>query len=62
MCFALQDFTTGWQQLEEGIAMRCAISPILFVVAFEIILNGARQTVGGIKRLHLPSVRKLSSW
>ncbi|KAK0155306.1 hypothetical protein N1851_002364 [Merluccius polli] len=43
MCFSLQDFTTGWQQLEVGIAMGCAISPILFVAAFEIILIGARQ-------------------
>ena len=56
MCFALQDFITGWQQLEVGIAMGCAISPILFVAAFEIILIGARQTVGGIK---LPSGQKL---
>ena len=48
MCFSLQDFTTGWQQLEVGIAMGCAISPILFVAAFEIILIGARQMVGGI--------------
>ena len=49
MCFSLQDFTTGWQQLEVGIALGCAISPILFVAAFEIILIGARQMVGGIK-------------
>lgn len=45
-CFALQDFTTGWQQLEVGI---CAISPILFITAFEITLGGVRQAVGGIK-------------
>ncbi|KAJ8385386.1 hypothetical protein AAFF_G00190070 [Aldrovandia affinis] len=43
MCFALQDFTIRWQQLEVGIAMGCSISPILFVAAFEIILIGARQ-------------------
>ncbi|KAJ8412463.1 hypothetical protein AAFF_G00127990 [Aldrovandia affinis] len=49
MCFALQDFTIGWQKLEVGIAMGCSISPILFVAAFEIILIGARQMVGGIK-------------
>lgn len=49
MCFALQDFTTGCQQLEEGIAMGCAISSILFVAAFEVILVGARQMVGGVK-------------
>ena len=56
MCFALQGFTTGWQHLEVGIAMGCAVSPILFVAAFEIILIGARQMVGGIK---LPSGQRL---
>lgn len=56
MCFALRDFTTGWQQLEVGIAMGCALSPILFVSAFEVILIGARQMVGGIK---LPSGQRL---
>lgn len=30
-CFALQNFTTGWQLQEVGIAMGCAISPILFI-------------------------------
>ncbi|KAJ8391007.1 hypothetical protein AAFF_G00097850 [Aldrovandia affinis] len=45
MCFALQDFTIGWQQLEVGIAMGWSISPILFVAAFEIILIGSRQMV-----------------
>lgn len=48
MCFSLQDFTTGCQRLEVGIAMGCAISPILFVAAFEVILIGARQMVGGM--------------
>lgn len=56
MCFSTQDFTTGWQRLEVGIAMGCAISPILFVAAFEIILIGARQMAGGIK---LPSGQRL---
>ena len=37
--------------------MGCTISPIVFVAAFEIILIGARQTVGGIK---LPSGKKLT--
>ncbi len=56
MCVALQGFTTGWQHLEVGIAMGCAISPVLLVAAFEIILIGARQMVGGIK---LPSGQRL---
>ncbi len=49
MCFALKKVTTGWQQLEVGIAMGCSISPILFVAAFEVILIGARQVVGGVR-------------
>lgn len=48
MCFALKKVTTGWQQLEVGIAMGCFISPILFVAAFEVILIRARQVVGGV--------------
>lgn len=56
MCFELQGFMTWWQHLEVGIAMGCAISPILFVAAFEVILIGARQIVGGIK---LPSGQRL---
>lgn len=56
MCCTHQDFTTGWQQLEVGIAMGCSISPILFIAAFEIILIGARKMVGGVK---LPSGQRL---
>ncbi|KAK0146800.1 LINE-1 reverse transcriptase [Merluccius polli] len=56
MCCTHQDFTTGWQRLEVGIAMGCSISPILFVAAFEIILIGARKMVGGVK---LPSGQRL---
>ncbi|KAL7877528.1 hypothetical protein SRHO_G00041710 [Serrasalmus rhombeus] len=41
-------FTTGWQQFEVGIAMGCSISPILFVVAFEVILIGVRQVARGL--------------
>lgn len=35
MCCSHQDFTTDWQQLEVGNAMRGSISPILFVAAFD---------------------------
>lgn len=34
---------------EVGIAMGCAISPILFVAALKVILIGARQVVGGVR-------------
>ncbi|KAG1925338.1 hypothetical protein F2P79_025614 [Pimephales promelas] len=56
ICCTHEDFTTKWQRLEVGIAMGCLISPILFVAAFEIILIGARQVVGGVK---LPSGQRL---
>ncbi len=56
MCFALKKVTTGWQQLEVGIAMGCSISPIRFVAAFEVILIGARQVVGGVR---LPAGQRL---
>ncbi|CAM4536072.1 unnamed protein product [Leuciscus chuanchicus] len=49
MCFALQDFSTGWQQLEVGIAMGCAISPILFVSAFEAVRNANPKVLTGRK-------------
>jgi len=51
-----QDFTTGWQQLELGIAIGCSVSPILFVATFKVILMGARVMVGGMK---LPSGQRL---
>ncbi|CAJ1087223.1 LINE-1 retrotransposable element ORF2 protein [Xyrichtys novacula] len=50
--FTLQDFTTGWQQLQMG----CAISPILFVAAFGTFPIGEKQMVGGLK---LPSGQRL---
>ncbi len=56
MCFALKKVTTGWQQLEVGITMGCSISPILFVAAFEVILIGVRQVVGGVR---LPAGQRL---
>ncbi|XP_078665283.1 uncharacterized protein LOC144907786 [Branchiostoma floridae x Branchiostoma belcheri] len=56
ICVATNQFTTEWQQLEKGIAMGCTISPLLFVLGFEIFLIGARQVAGGIK---LPSGQRL---
>jgi len=36
-CFTLEGYILGWQQLECGIVMGCAIFPILFVLGFEVI-------------------------
>ncbi len=49
LCYTMQDAATGWHKLEKGIAMGCAISPILFTAAFEIILIGGRQMVRGVR-------------
>lgn len=49
MSFSMEGFTTGWQQLEVGVAMGCSVSPFPFVAAFEVILIGARQMGRGLK-------------
>ena len=36
--FTLKDYTTKWQALEIGIMIGCVISPLLFVLAVELIL------------------------
>ncbi|GFR86575.1 reverse transcriptase [Elysia marginata] len=41
MRFSTSDYTTNWINLEVGIAMGCTISPILFVMAMEVILKAA---------------------
>ncbi|KAL1266945.1 hypothetical protein QQF64_002620 [Cirrhinus molitorella] len=60
VCYSTSEFTTGWHQVEKGIAMGCSISPILFTTAFEVILIGGRQTVRGVKSMsgqRLPALR-----
>ena len=41
MRFSTCSYTTDWINLEVGIAMGCTISPILFVMAMEVILKAA---------------------
>ena len=41
MRFSTKEYTTNWVNLDVGIAMGCAISPILFVLAMEVILKAA---------------------
>ncbi|KAI8490092.1 hypothetical protein Bbelb_321620 [Branchiostoma belcheri] len=43
MRFSTSEYTTGWQGLEVGIPMGCAISPILFVLAMEVITRAAER-------------------
>ncbi|GFN84733.1 reverse transcriptase [Plakobranchus ocellatus] len=46
MRFSTNDYTTNWINLEVGIAMGCTISPILFVMAMEVILKAAQSSAG----------------
>jgi hypothetical protein len=36
-------YTTTWHWLEVGIPMGCAMSPILFVLAMEIVIKAADE-------------------
>ena len=44
MKFTIKDYTTKWQALEIGIMMGWVISPLLFILAMELILRGAPST------------------
>ena len=46
MRFSTNSYTTDWINLEIGIAMGCTISPILFVMAMEVILKAAEDSAG----------------
>ena len=56
MKFTVKNYTTKWQALEIGIMMGCVISQLLFVLAMELILQGAVNTSKGLmKNEHLTS-------
>ncbi|GFR84509.1 reverse transcriptase [Elysia marginata] len=46
MRFSTSDYTTNWINLEVGIAIGYTISPILFVMAMEVILKTAEGIAG----------------
>ncbi|GFN79042.1 reverse transcriptase [Plakobranchus ocellatus] len=46
MRFSTNEYTTKWINLEVGIAMGCTISPILFVMAMEVILKATEGSAG----------------
>ncbi len=49
MRFTTASYTTRWQDLQVGIPMGCTISPILFVMAMEVIIRGARDCGSGVE-------------
>ena len=46
MRVSTNSYTTDWINLEIGIAMGCTISPILFVMAMDVILKAAEDSAG----------------
>ena len=47
--FSTKEYTTDWVDLQTGIAMGCTISPILFVMAMQVILKAAESFAKGPK-------------
>ena len=44
MRFTAEAFTTNWMPLEIGIAMGCTVSPILFVMAMQVLLKASEKS------------------
>ena len=60
MRFSTKTYTTKWVPLEVGIAMGCAISPSLFVLAMQLLLNAVGSNVPEAhlgKGLYMPSLK-----
>ena len=58
MRFSTMNYTTNWANLEVGIAMGCTVSPILFVLAMQVLLKAAERKanpakLGKVARCHL---------
>lgn len=60
MRFTTNKYTTQWQELEVGIPIGCSISPVLFVLAMELLVRGAERYGKGVEfapNQELPSIR-----
>ena len=60
MRFSTTQYTTTWQRLEVGIPMGCTISPILFVLAMEVVIRAAEKAGPGVElggAEELPQIR-----
>ena len=45
--FITSNYTTSLQHLETGIMARCAISPLAFTMAMEVMIRASKWVVGG---------------
>ena len=43
MWFTKKEYTTNWNRLEVGIAMGCLVSPILFILAMQLLLKATEN-------------------
>ena len=43
MRFTTKDFTTNWTRLEVGIAMGCTVSPVLFILSMQPLLQATES-------------------
>src|SRR5580692_300862 len=60
MRFRTPSFTTRWTPLEVGIAMGCSVSPILFVLAMQVLLKATEFEAGEAslgQGVHIPSLK-----
>ena len=60
MRFTIKEYTTNWNKLEVGIAMGCSVSPILFVLAMQLLLNATRNNAEIVelgRGFQIPSVK-----
>ena len=49
MRYRTKSYVTDWTQLEVGIAMGCTVSPILFVLAMQVLLKATEATAAPVK-------------
>ena len=49
MRFTTSDYTTDWVNLQVGIPMGCTVSPVLFILAMEVIVRSSEDSDQGVE-------------